>query len=192
MSSSGRARAARTVGRVAGDGSLGFDPIAEARRQWVAHGWADAAAGMEVVTSVMRVQQLMLAAVDEVLEPFGLTFARFELLALLSFTKEGALPLGKIGARLQVHPTSVTNAVDRLEREGLVLRSAHPTDRRAILATITPEGRDLAGRAGDALNRQIFEALPLDDGEVDGVTRSLRRLRSAAGDPDASGRALDR
>ena len=191
VSGSGRARAAGTVGRVA-DGSLGFDPIAEARRQWVAHGWADAADGMEVVTSVMRVQQLLLAAVDEVLEPFGLTFARFELLALLSFTKEGALPLGKIGARLQVHPTSVTNAVDRLEREGLVRRSAHPTDRRAILATITPEGRDLAGRAGDALNRQIFEALPLDDGELDGVTRSLRRLRSAAGDPDASGRALDR
>jgi DNA-binding MarR family transcriptional regulator len=174
------------------NGSLGFDPIAEARRQWVAHGWSDAAAGMEVVTSVMRVQQLLLAAVDEVLEPFGLTFARFELLALLSFTKEGALPLGKIGARLQVHPTSVTNAVDRLEREGLVRRSAHPTDRRAILATLTPEGRELAAQAADALNRRIFTGLPLEGAELDGMNQALRQLRSAAGDPDASGRALDR
>lgn len=174
------------------NGSLGFDPIAEARRQWVAHGWSDAAAGMEVVTSVMRVQQLLLAAVDEVLEPFGLTFARFELLALLSFTKEGALPLGKIGARLQVHPTSVTNAVDRLEREGLVRRSAHPTDRRAILATLTPEGRELAAQAADALNRRIFTGLPLEEAELERMNRVLRQLRSAAGDPDASGRALDR
>ncbi len=177
---------------VAGDGSLGFDPIAEARRQWVAHGWADAAEGMEVVTSVMRVHQLLLAAVDEVLAPFGLTFARFELLTLLSFTKEGALPLGKIGARLQVHPTSVTNAVDRLEGEGLVRRDPHPTDRRAVLATLTPEGRELAARAADALNRQIFTALPLGEAQLGRVTKALRSLRSAAGDPDASGRALDR
>ena len=88
------------------NGSLGFDPIAEARRQWDGHGWGTASAGMEAVTSVMRVQQLLLHSIDAALEPFGLTFARFELLALLSFTREGALPLGKIGARLQVHPAS--------------------------------------------------------------------------------------
>ena len=77
---------------MATNGTLGFDPIAEARHQWEAHGWGTAAAGMEAVTAVMRVQQLLLAAIDEALEPFGLTFARFELLALLSFTREGALP----------------------------------------------------------------------------------------------------
>lgn len=171
---------------------LDFDPIAEARRQWEAHGWADAAPGMELVTSVMRVQQLLLARVDEVLEPFGLTFARFELLALLSFTKEGELPLGKIGARLQVHPTSITSAVDRLEREGLVARVAHPTDRRTTLASLTPAGRRLTARATRALNEQVFTALPLRDPELDGVTRALRTLRVAAGDPEASGAALDR
>ena len=55
--------------------------------------------------------------------PYGLTFARFEALALLSFSRRGALPLGKIGDRLQVHPTSVTNTVNRLERDGLVRRA---------------------------------------------------------------------
>ena len=172
-------------------GPLGFDPIAEARRQWDAHGWDDASTGMEVVTTVMRVHQLLLAAVDEVLDPFGLTFARFELLTLLSFTKEGEMPLGKIGARLQVHATSVTNAVDRLEREGLVRRSPHPTDRRAVLAAITPEGLDLARLAAAALN-DYFASFPIDDGEMGRITASLRTLRSAAGDPDASGRALER
>jgi DNA-binding MarR family transcriptional regulator len=173
-------------------GDLGFDPIAEARRQWIAHGWEDAADGMEVVTSVMRIQQLLLAAVDEVLEPFGLTFARFELLALLSFTRDGALPLGRIGARLQVHPTSVTNAVDRLEREHLVERVAHPTDRRATLATITPEGRRLAAKATDALNARIFTALPVGAEDLRSVTYALRLLRVVAGDSDASGTALAR
>jgi len=172
------------------NGSLGFDPIAEARRQWDGHGWGTASAGMEAVTSVMRVQQLLLHSIDAALEPFGLTFARFELLALLSFTREGALPLGKIGARLQVHPASVTNVVDRLEREGLVERRAHPTDRRAILATLTPEGRAVAAKATDALNEQVFAALELPDGDLDTVNRGLRALRVAAGDPDASGRTL--
>lgn len=144
---------------------------------------------MEVVTAVMRVHQLLLAAVDDVLEPFGLTFARFEVLTLLSFTEKGELPLGKIGARLQVHPTSVTNAVDRLEHQGSVRRIPHPTDRRGVLARITPKGRALAGRAADALNEQVFAALPLDDGDLEAVTVALRRLRAAAGDPDASGHA---
>jgi DNA-binding MarR family transcriptional regulator len=147
---------------------------------------------MEVVTSVMRIQQLLLSAVDEVLEPFGLTFARFELLALLSFSRNGALPLGKIGARLQVHPTSVTNAVDRLEREGLVARVAHPTDRRATLASITPAGRRRAARATAALNEQVFESLPLAERQLTRVTGALRLLRTAAGDLDASGAALAR
>jgi DNA-binding MarR family transcriptional regulator len=172
-------------------GPLGFDPIAEARRQWVAHGWDDAAAGMEVVTTVMRVHQLLLASVDEVLDPFGLTFARFELLTLLSFTKEGEMPLGKLGARLQVHPTSVTNAVDRLEREGLVRRAPHPTDRRAVLAAITPEGLELAREAAGALN-DYFSSFPLEEGTTRRLTASLRTLRSAAGDPDATGKPLDR
>lgn len=56
---------------------LPIDPLAEARRQWIAHGWTDAADGMAVVTSVMRAQQLLLARVDAALKPFRLTFARY-------------------------------------------------------------------------------------------------------------------
>ncbi|MCU0312052.1 MAG: MarR family transcriptional regulator [Acidimicrobiales bacterium] len=175
------------VERGADPRTLGFDPIAEARRQWEERGWDQAAPGMEVVTSVMRVHQLVLAAVDEVLEPLGLTFARFEALALLSFTARGELPLGKLGARLQVHPTSVTNAVDRLEREGLVRRVPHPGDRRTTLARVTPKGRRLARRATEALNEQVFAALPLSGAELDRTAAALRRLRAATGDPDATG-----
>ncbi len=161
---------------------LPFDPVAEARRQWIARGWDDAAAGMAAVTSVMRAHQIFLARVDRALAPFELTFARFEVLTLLSFSRRGAMPMGALGVRLQVAPGSVTNAVDRLERQGLVRRVAHPTDGRATLAEITPEGRAVAGEAVAVLNREVFSALGVGDPDLDRLFEVLGRIRAAAGD----------
>ena len=45
---------------------------------------------------------------------------------LLSFSTSGALPLSKIGERLQVHATSVTNVIDRLEAAGAGAARAQP------------------------------------------------------------------
>jgi DNA-binding MarR family transcriptional regulator len=161
---------------------LPFDPIAEARRQWTEHGWGDAAPGMAVVTSVMRVQQMLVARVEDVLRPRGLTFARYELLMLLCFTRTGSMPLSRIGARLQVHPTSITNAVDRCEAQGLVRRLPHPTDRRATLAEITGAGRELALKATEALNREVFANLGLGAEDADAVVEVFARFRSGHGD----------
>lgn len=162
--------------------SLRFDPIEEARRQWLRHGWADAADGMAAVTSVMRAHQLMLAAVDRELRPLGLSFARYELLMLLQFSSRGSLPLAVVGSRLQVHPTSVTNAVDRLEEDGLVTREPHPTDRRTTLARLTPAGRRLAGEATQRLNRRVFAVLPISAADTQALVAAITGLRSAAGD----------
>ena len=161
---------------------LPFDPIEEARRQWADHGWGEAAEGMAAVTSVMRAEQIFLSRVDEVLRPIGLTFARYEALALLGFTKRGSLPLGKIGQRLQVHPTSVTNTVDRLEAQGFVRRLAHPTDRRTTLAEITDTGRSVARQATDALNGRVFTTTGLDAADLRDLIRVLRKLRRATRD----------
>jgi len=170
-----------SVQRVAGR-PLPFDPVAEARRQWEAHGWGDAAAGMAAVTSVMRAQQVFLSRIDELLAGEGLTFARYEVLVLLSFSRAGALPLGKVGSRLQVHPASVTNAVDRLEAQGLVRRDPHPTDGRTTLAAITATGREIAERTTALLNSRVFRSLGLDPGEADDLIRLLEKVRRAAGD----------
>jgi DNA-binding MarR family transcriptional regulator len=161
---------------------LPSDPIAEAHRHWQEHGWADAADGMAAVTAIMRTQQILLARIEGSLKQFGLTFARFELLRLLSFTRSGALPMAKAGARLQVHPTSVTNAVDRLEQQGMLRRVGHPTDRRTTLAEITPNGRRAARRATDALNSEVFSAPGLGGDEVESLVGILTRLREGAGD----------
>lgn len=162
-----------------------LDPIAEARRQWIAHGWTDAAAGMTAVTSIMRAHQLLLARVDETLKPLGLSFARYELLTLLSFTREGRMPVSSAARRLQVHPTSVTNTVDRLEAASLVRREPHPTDGRATLVTLTDAGRALAERATGALNRDVFSRPGLGDDDLEALIGTIARLRAASGDPTA-------
>jgi DNA-binding MarR family transcriptional regulator len=167
---------------VAGTRPLSFDPILEARRQWEKHGWGDAAGGMAAVTSLIRAQQIFLARIDRVLRPFDLTFARYEVLMILSFSRLGSLPLSKIGARLQVHPTSITNAVDRLEEQDLLRRLAHPTDGRTTLAEITPKGREVAGKATEAMNGEVFAAPGLEGGEVETLIDVLKTLRQAAGD----------
>ena len=168
---------------LAGEG-LPFDPIEEAERQWNDRGWHDAAPGMAVVTSVMRVQQLFLASVDAILRPHKLTFARYEVLMLLLFSRSGSLPPSKIGQRLQVHAASVTNAVNRLEQQGLVERLPHPSDGRATLARITPRGRQVATRATDDLNAKAFSSTGLTTPELKALFVGLRKLRRAAGDFD--------
>ncbi|CAN5220269.1 MarR family transcriptional regulator [soil metagenome] len=161
---------------------LTTDPIAEARRQWIEHGWADAADGMSLVTSIIRAQQLMLSRVEAALRPYKLSFARYEMLTLLSFTRSGAIPMGSASARLQVHPTSVTNTVDRLERDGLVRRDAHPTDGRATLVVLLPAGRELVAAASETLNNEVFANPGLDDDDIADLVHILARFRRDSGD----------
>ena len=163
-------------------GPLPVDPIAEAKRQWIAHGWTDAAAGMSAVTSIIRAQQLMLARIDATLKPFSLSFARYEMLRLLAFTRKGRMPMASATARLQVHPTSVTNTVDRLVRDGLVVREPHPADGRAVMLELTPVGRELVERATNALNTEVFADPGLSADDTVELVRILARFRKDAGD----------
>ena len=158
------------------------DPIREAHRQWVRHGWAESADGMVMVTSLVRVQQLVLERIDAVLRPLELTFARYEVLRLLSFSSAGAMPMTRLGSLLQVHPTSVTSAVDRLERQGFVERQRQDDDRRVVLASITEAGRAVVEKATDGLNTEVFEKPGLSATQLDDLTRLLGVLRAGAGD----------
>lgn len=159
---------------------LDFDPIDEAARQW-AQRW-DAVDQMHAVTSLMRVQQLVLAQLDELLRPHGLSFARYEALVLLSFTRSGSLPLGKMGERLQVHPTSITSIIDRLESAGLVVRRRHPEDGRAVLAEITDAGRALVEAATADLVAAKFALPDVEQGELYQLSALLKPVRHRAGD----------
>lgn len=164
---------------------LPFDPVERAGQLWETH-WPGAGpevyASMRAVTSIMRAQQILIAELDARLKRFGLTFSRYEALVLLSFTRAGALPLSKIGERLQVHATSVTNVIDRLEAAGLVQRRPNPDDGRGTLAALTERGREVAEQATAELNLAHFGLTSLAAEDLTTVFAVLRRLRVDAGD----------
>ena len=159
---------------------LPFDPIERAAAIWERR-FGEARA-MAAVTSIMRVHQILLSELDTLLRPFGLTFARYEALVLLSFSRTGSLPLRLIGERLMVHPTSVTNTIDRLERAELVVRRPNPRDRRGTLAEITHAGREVVREATKVLMAEGFGLRGYDDDELETMFGLLRSLRVEAGD----------
>jgi DNA-binding MarR family transcriptional regulator len=160
--------------------SLPFDPIARADELWTRH-WGEVPS-MAAITSIMRAQQILLGQVDAVVKPYGLTFARYEALVLLAFSQAGELPMSKIGERLMVHPTSVTNTVDRLVASGLVAKRPNPNDGRGTLASITDKGREIVEAATRDLIAMDFGLGAYDADECREVFALLRPLRIAAGD----------
>jgi DNA-binding MarR family transcriptional regulator len=153
-----------------------------ARANWERAGWGDVSNGMVAVTSVMRAHQILLARVENALRPYDLSFARYELLRLLAFSRNGALPITKASDRLQVHVTSVTHAIRRLEGNGLVARLPHPTDGRTTLVQITKVGRSTVEDATVTLNREVFADIGLSDDESRALAASIETLRRNAGD----------
>ena len=146
---------------------LPFDPIARASELWRERWGEDSrSVSMATATSVMRVQQLLLGQFDAIAGRHGLTFARYEALVLLAFSREGRLSMSRIGERLMVHPTSATNIVQRLAAQGFVERVPNPADRRGAFAVITDAGR------------AAMEAVTTDLEAVDFGLADARRRRS--------------
>jgi DNA-binding MarR family transcriptional regulator len=160
--------------------ALPFDPIARAAQTWAER--IGPATSMSAVTNVMRVQQILQATVDDRLKPHGLSFARYEALVLLSFSQRGSLPMRMMGERLQLHPTSITNIVDRLESDGLARRLPHPSDRRTTLVELTDAGRERLTAATEAVMTADFGFVGLDNHELDQLSVLLTKVRRAAGD----------
>jgi DNA-binding MarR family transcriptional regulator len=161
---------------------LRIDPVAEARRHWEERWGPEPSRPMAAVTSIMRAQQVLMARLNELVKPHGLTFPRYEALVLLSYTRSGELPIGKLGERLQVHRTSASSIVAALADDGLVTRVPSERDGRATLAVITDAGRAAASAATEALNVAEFGLGALAPDEQEGLTTVLRTLRLDAGD----------
>jgi DNA-binding MarR family transcriptional regulator len=168
---------------------LPFDPIDRAAQIWARR--FGPSPSMAAVTSIMRAQQILLGELDALLRPYGLTFARYEALVLLTFSRTGTLPLGVIGERLMVHPTSVTNIISRLERQQLVTRRPNPADGRGRLAEITQAGRDVVDSATRDLMAAEFGLAGFEPGQLKEIFDVFRELRLAAGDfvPESSATA---
>ena len=171
---------------------LPFDPIDRAAQIWARR--FGPSPSMAAVTSIMRAQQILLSELDALLRPHDLTFARYEALVLLTFSRRGALPLGMIGERLMVHPTSVTNIIGRLERQKMVIRRPNPADGRGTLAEITDAGRAVVKQATADLMAAEFGLGGFAEAQLKEIFDLFRELRLTAGDfiPEPAARARRR
>lgn len=164
---------------------LPFDPIARASQLWRDRwGRESHASSMATATSIMRVQQLLLAQFDAIAGRHGLTFARYEALVLLTFSRDGRLSMSRIGERLMVHPTSATNIVQRLVAQGFVERVPNPADRRGAFAVITDAGRAAMEAVTRDLEAADFGLAMLDAEQHEVMFGLLREVRVGAGDFD--------
>lgn len=159
-----------------------MDVIEQARRQWVEHGWKEAAPGVEAVLGLVRVHQIFLARIERELRPYGLSFARFEILRLLAFSQSGSMEITRLSRLLQVHSTSVTSGVERLDAQGLVVRIREDRDRRRVRASLTSPGREVVERATKRLDASVFVNLGLTERELDTLLATLKAFRANAGD----------
>lgn len=135
-----------------------------------------------MVTSIARVHQILTERIDAVLRPLDLTFARYEVLMVLSFTADGAMSMTRLGSLLQVHPSSVTSALDRLEKQGFAKRTRSESDGRIVLASITDAGREVIKSATQDLNKHVFESPGIASQQVVTITNILSEVRAGAGD----------
>src|SRR5882757_7875274 len=134
--------------------------------------------------AMMRAHQMIVAELDRVLKPHGLSRTAFLLMAILLMSRDHTRPLGQLSRHLMVHPTTVTLVIDQLEGRDLVARRPHPTDRRTILAALTDEGRRVVTKAGEDLAGAQFGLTGVSDSLAQRLTGVLGQIRTKMGDVD--------
>jgi DNA-binding MarR family transcriptional regulator len=133
---------------------------------------------LHVLSRVSRLARHLDLARGAAFAQHGLEGWEFDVLSALR--RAGApyeLSPGQLVAQTLVTSGTMTNRVDRLERRGLVGRSPDPNDRRGVIVSLTPTGRQVVDSAmADLLGREHAILGGLGEGDQTGLADSLRRL----------------
>lgn len=125
-------------------------------------------AQQEAVLGILSCADIINRRMDELVNPFNITIAQYNVLRILRGVYPGGHPRGEITSRMIQKAPDVTRLIDRLEKLGLVVRSKSQDDGRLSMSTITDKGLALLS-------------------ELDPIIRRFdRQLRSALPDPDAT------
>lgn len=137
------------------------------------------------MSSILRLHALMTSTMESVLkQSFKLGLTDYLMLKTLELSDTGTRLLSRVAWNLLVHATTVTIITDRLEKRGLLAREAHPSDRRATLVTISPEGRKLVAEATKALSEVDYGLTGLSSADAMALVEMLAHVRRGAGDQD--------
>jgi MarR family 2-MHQ and catechol resistance regulon transcriptional repressor len=104
----------------------------------------------------MKAHEAMRQHADRHIRSLGIGFSDF--LALEVLLHKGPTPVNEIGRKVQLTSGSITTAIDRLERKGMVERRNDPEDRRARVVHLTASGRKLITCAFTEHERAMDEA----------------------------------
>jgi DNA-binding MarR family transcriptional regulator len=116
----------------------------------------------------------------EVSDALGMSFARIK--ALRHIDKVPST-MGELAATLGIDRPYMTIVVDDLERQGLVQRKPHPTDRRAKLVETTARGKEMTSKARAILHRPPAELAALPEDQLAALVRGLRAIHPDAPEP---------
>lgn len=126
--------------------------------------------GVELCGLVARLNQRLDAHIRRVADELGITASQAIALRELS----APMTLTELADRMSCEASNAGYVVDRMEKQGLVQRQPHPTDRRAKTLTLTEDGQRCRSNVLDALSREA----PIDalsNGEQDALLGLLRK-----------------
>jgi len=151
-----------------------FDVVDEPSR-------ARAEADFSILSAVLEASDVISKYMANYLNEFGLTASKFNTLQVLRDEPKRSVTQNDLSTRLTVTGASITGVLDRLERDNLVARESHPTDRRANLVRLTDEGEQLVQNASDLHAIRTHELISaLSENEKALLCQLLGKLVEAA------------
>jgi len=149
-----------------------------------------ASEGGYLPAEVFQLGRDLRTVIDRELSAHGLTTQQAALILIAK--RRGSVSPSRVSARLGTDGAGMSRLVDRLEAKGLVVRETSPTDRRAVVLTLTPAGHALSPELAQAFRRahhKLFKGLA--EAEMDRFRELLTRLRAnlgqAAGSAEVAG-----
>lgn len=158
------------------------DPV-----DWAAHYWKAQELDGEpdqflALTSLLRFERIVADEVETALKQHGLNMTDYLMLMTLQLSESGTRLISSLARNLLVHATTATLATDRLEKRELLVRTPHPTDRRATCVTITDGGREKVKNATASLSECGFGIPRATPEMTNDLLAVLTAMRDAAGD----------
>jgi len=129
---------------------------------------------------LLRTTDILSRSLVQVLKTADLSATQYNVLRILRGAPEG-LACGEIASRMITRDPDVTRLLDRLERRSLISRRRETSDRRTVMARITPEGLKLLAQLDEpvqAAHRQQLGHLGRE--QLRSLTELLRISRSRA------------
>jgi DNA-binding MarR family transcriptional regulator len=142
------------------------------------HGFDDKA--HEGLLNIYFTASIMKKRADSFFDKFGLTDVQFNLMELLRYQsgKEGGLSQAQISDMMLVNRANITALIDRMEKAGIVNRTAHSNDRRFNIIKLTAKGEKLFTKVEPLYKEQVHKAMSsLNESQLQNLMTALEKVR---------------